>query len=615
MAIALSYDPQKALLVDHPPSGNQWLHELKLDGYRMGVLIDGTDVRIVSRRGTEYTAAFPEIVAAAKTVRAKEAAIDGEIVVLDERGISRFQRLQHLAASRRGLTYFAFDLLALDGTSLVRLPLEARKARLERLLADSSTDIIRYCPHFDADGAEVFAKACALGAEGIVSKRRDAPYRIGVRSADWQKTKCVKRQEFVIGGFTDPEGSRQGVGSILVGYYEEGSLRFAGKVGTGRGWSDAFSRALRERLEKIEVAKSPFHPVPPGWLGRNAHWVRPEPVVEVEFTEWTTGGHIRHPTLRGFRSDKPPTDVTREREAHLEAPSTNVSSKASVVFPRLHKTTADLVALYAEIAERVLPHVQNRPLTLVRLRQPITREDALRTQAVFVHHTARDQGFVPENVPRVRVRETKKIGEYCYIDSEESLLGLIAAGVVEWHAWNATVDDPEHPDRIVFDIDPGSGVKWALVVRAARDLRTYLRGYDLESWVKTTGGKGLHVVVPFQAEHSWDVVFSFSRAAASALVERQPDHYTLSFGKADRAGKILIDYKRNYRTSIAVGAYSMRARPNGAVSVPVSWKELARVDASDRWTVENIRRRVRGQRSDPWSDYWRSRQRLFMDQG
>lgn len=613
MPIATKYDPQKALLVDRPPSGTQWLHELKLDGYRMGVFIAGNDVRIVSRRGTDYTSAFPEIVEAAKTLHVTEAAIDGEIVVLDERGISSFQRLQHRASSRRGLTYFAFDLLALDGTSLVRLPLEERKSRLESLLASESTDIIRYCPHFDTDGAEVFAKACALGAEGIVSKRRDAPYRAGSRSPDWQKTKCVKRQEFVVGGFTDPEGSRQGVGSILVGYYEEGSLRFAGKVGTGRGWSDAFSRQLRRSLEEIEVEKSPFHPVPPGWLGRNAHWVRPEPVVEVEFTEWTAGGHVRHPTLRGFRRDKAPSEVTRERETHLDAPSSNGSSQSRMVFPRLGKTTDDLVALYRDIAERVLPHVRNRPLTLVRLRQPITREDALRTQAEFVHHTARDQRFVPKDVPRIRIRETKKIGEYCFVDSKESLLGLIASGVIEWHAWNATIDDPEHPDRVVFDIDPGSGVAWALVVRAARELRTHLRQYDLESWVKTTGGKGLHVVVPFRAEHKWDVVFSFSRAVASAFVDQESERYTLSFGKADRAEKILIDYKRNYRTSIAVAAFSMRARPNGAISVPVSWSELGRIDGSDEWTVENIRRRLRGQRSDPWREYWTSRQRLEVD--
>lgn len=310
---ASDYRPQKALLVDHPPEGDRWIHEIKLDGFRMGVLLDRGDVRIISRRGNDYTREFPEIAAAARKLKAKKALLDGEIVVLDEHGISRFQLLQQLGDSRLGLVYFAFDLLSLDGDDLTPLPLEQRKQRLKKLVGGRA-GMIRYTPDVDADGAKVFAKACALGAEGIISKLRDAPYRIGARSSDWQKIKCVKRQEFVVGGFTDPGGSRVGVGSILVGYYEGDALRFAGKVGTGRGWSRAFSLNLRRELEKIETKRTPFDPPPSGLLGRNAHWVKPKLVAEVEFTEWTGGGHIRHPSLLGFRSDKRPSKVHRERE-------------------------------------------------------------------------------------------------------------------------------------------------------------------------------------------------------------------------------------------------------------------------------------------------------------
>lgn len=305
------YNPQKALLVSEPPAGKRWIHEIKLDGFRMGVLLDRGEVRIISRRGNDYTGDFPEVAAAARKLKAKQALLDGEIAVVDKKGITRFQLLQQLGDARKGLAYFAFDILAVDGEDLTRQPLEERKKRLKKLLGRRA-GLIRYTAHVDAEGAEVFAKACALGAEGIISKLRDGPYRSGARSSDWQKIKCIKRQEFVVGGFTDPSGSRVGVGSILVGYYERGSLKFAGKVGTGKGWSNSFSLQLRQKLERIETDKPPFDPPPPGWLGRNAHWVRPRVVAEVEFTEWTDDGRARHPSLQGFRTDKAPRDVHRE---------------------------------------------------------------------------------------------------------------------------------------------------------------------------------------------------------------------------------------------------------------------------------------------------------------
>jgi bifunctional non-homologous end joining protein LigD len=281
----------------------------------MGVFVTGRgktrDARITSRNGTDYTAEFPEVVAAAMELPARTALLDGEVVVLDERGRSSFRLLQQLGASRRGLAFFAFDLLMLNGEDLEPLPLQERKRRLEGLIGERA-GAIRYTPHFDTDGATVLAHACRLGAEGIVSKCRTAPYRAGRRSEDWQKTKCVRRQEFVVGGFTDPEGSREGVGSLLLGYYAGNSLQYAGKVGTGRGWNDAFGRKLRELLEPIEVDATPFEPAPPGALGRLAHWVEPRLVAEVQFTEWTEDGKIRHPSLQGFRTDKRPRDVRRE---------------------------------------------------------------------------------------------------------------------------------------------------------------------------------------------------------------------------------------------------------------------------------------------------------------
>jgi bifunctional non-homologous end joining protein LigD len=600
------YEPQKALLVDHPPAGDRWVHELKLDGFRMGILIDGRRVRIISRRGTDYTAQFPEIVAAARKLGTKHAIVDGEIVVLDKNGVSRFQLLQQLGASRSGLTYFAFDLLSVDGRNLTREPLEDRKRALLKLVGKRA-GIIRYTEHVVGNGDKVFANACALGAEGIISKLRDGPYRMGARSSDWQKIKCIKRQEFVVGGFTDPSGSRVGVGSILVGYYERDALRFAGKVGTGAGWSAAFGRQLRRDLEKIAIDKSPFDPPPPGWLGRNAHYVKPQLVAEVEFTEWTGDGRVRHPSLQGFRADKKPREVMREREI---SPPPQKAASPKLLFPRAGLSTADLAGLYAEIADWVLPHVKNRPLTLVRATAPITRDDVLRSEAKFVHHTGRDQRFVPDSVPRIGIAEKKKTGEYLYIDSRDALVALVETGVVELHTWNALVSNVERPDRVVFDIDPGPGVKWADVVATAKALRGLLEKRELDSWVKTTGGKGLHVVTPFRAEHDWETVFAFSRAIATEMAERSP-RYILDFDRTARRGKILIDYKRNYRTSIAVAAFSTRATPRATMSVPVKWEELGRLGGSAKWDATNIRDRLRRLKVDPWKSYWSTKQRLI----
>ncbi|HJP86092.1 MAG TPA: non-homologous end-joining DNA ligase, partial [Gemmatimonadaceae bacterium] len=416
-----------------------------------------------------------------------------------------------------------------------------------------------------------------------------------------------KRQEFVVGGFTDPSGSRVGVGSILVGYYERDCLRFAGKVGTGTGWSASFGRQLRRDLEKISIDKSPFDPLPPGWLGRNAHYVKPQLVAEVEFTEWTGDGRIRHPSLQGFRKDKKPREVAREREV---APPPAKAAAPKLLLPKVGLSTADLAGLYAEIADWVLPHVKNRPLTLVRATATITREDALRSQAKFVHHTERDQRFVAPAVPRMEIEEKKKTGEYCYIDSRDALVALVESGVVEWHTWNALVSAVERPDRVIFDIDPGPGVSWAEVVAAARRLRSLLEKRELESWVKTTGGKGLHVVVPFRAEHDWDTVFAFSRTVATEMSD-QSARYITEFDKSARRGKILIDYKRNYRTSIAVAAFSTRATPRATMSVPMKWEELARLGGSASWGATNIRDRLRRLKTDPWKTYWSNKQRLL----
>jgi bifunctional non-homologous end joining protein LigD len=642
------YRPQLATLVEHPPSGAQWLHEIKFDGYRIGCIIRDGKVRLESRRNNDWTTRFAEVAEAARQLPVGSALLDGEVAIVNPSGVTSFQALQNAfsGAPRAGLTYFVFDLLHLDGRDFGALPLERRRNECETLLREQGgSSPIRYSQHFDLDGASLLARVCELGGEGIVSKRRDQSYRAG-RTDGWQKSKCLKRGEFVIGGFTDPSGSRTGIGALLLGYYESGVLRFAGKVGTGPGFTAAYLDQIRRELEPLEQQDCPFSPAPPGWIGRNGHWIRPLLRGEVVFTEWTDARTLRHPSFQGFREprDAPgspgtPPSVARPSPAapaqpprlprpvggteKPDAPSdprgrTRASSGARIaitspdrmIYPALNFTKQDLAAFYDTLAPWMLPHVANRPLTLVRCSSGILSPDALREQCQFLPHEAAWYEWARAPIRRVHIQEQHKIGEYLVVDSPEGLVALVQGDIVEIHAWNSTVDHLEQPDRIVLDLDPGEAVQWAEVVAAARQLRDLLSSLDLRCWPKLTGGKGLHVVVPFQPEHGWDATYLLAHRIAQAALERHPNTFTLDFSKQKRARRILIDYKRNHRGAVAVAAYSTRARPNGSVGIPVSWRELGSVRGSDHWTVDNLRQRLHRLKNDPWRDFWTCRQRL-----
>jgi bifunctional non-homologous end joining protein LigD len=595
-ALVSRYAPQLATLVATPPRGSGWIHELKLDGYRAGAIVAAGDVRLISRRRNDLTAEFPEIARALRTVAAHDAILDGEIVMLDSRGRTDFQALQNRATSREGLAFFVFDVLWLDGKDVTTLPLEERKELLRGAI-EGAGPAVRFSDHFEVDGGEMFTRACQLGAEGIISKRKRAPYHLGRRSDAWQKTKCILRQEFVVGGFTDPTHASRGVGSLLIGHYVGGRLVFAGKVSRGRGFSETFMRQLRTRFDALARRDSPFSPPPPGWLGKNAHWIEPSIIVEVSFAEWTQGGHVRHATIEGLRDDKPAHEVIRERPAGEK-----------LIFPAAGLTRADLVAFYEEIAAWAMPHIERRPMTLVRCHQPITRDDALRSACKFLRHTSSSQpGFA--GVPRIHIPEQKKVGEYLYVDSPRSLAAIIAGGVLELHVWNARVDDVEHPDRVIFDLDPGEGVEWDAVIDVARRVRTHLAALELDCWPRTTGGKGLHVVVPFRRGPTWDEAYAWSRTVAEAIAATDRA-LTTDFDKDRRAGKILIDYKRNYRGAIAVAGFSIRARPTAPVAVPIAWRDVTSRLRPDQWTVTNLRHRLARLRADPWADYFSCQQTL-----
>jgi bifunctional non-homologous end joining protein LigD len=631
------YVPQLATLVATPPSGDDWLHEIKYDGYRIGARVRKGRVTLYTRNGNDWTAAFPEIADAVTKLGLDDTVIDGEAAVVLPDGRTSFQALQNTGGGNRGtLVYFVFDLLRLNGENIGQLPLEDRKTRLKKIVGGRSTGRIRFSEHIDGNGDAFLAQACRAGLEGIVSKRRDQPYRAG-RHGDWVKTKCVQRQEFVVGGFTDPEGMRAGLGALLIGYYDGDRLVFCGKVGTG--FTHKLAIDLRARLDRIEQKTSPFTPPPPGWLGRNAHWVKPELVCEVVFTEWTSDGKIRHPSFQGLRGDKDPKEIRREKptdvqSARLQSPVARafkarvtatrqktgrtshegssyrgktevagvpISHPDRVLYPELKLTKIDIARYYSSIEEWIVPHVAGRPLTLVRCPEGIGGE------CFFMKHS---KVWAPKALRRVRIKEKTKLGEYLIADDIGGVVSLAQMGVLEIHTWNSVFEDVERPNRLVFDLDPGEEVSWPAVVRGARMVRDALTALTLESYVKTTGGRGLHVVVPLTPHADWSQCLEFSRALSERFEQAQPDLYTTAFAKTGRARKILIDYLRNNRTNTSIAAFSTRAREGAPVSVPLTWEELRVSLDPSTLTVLTVPKRLTRLKADPWADYWKCRQKL-----
>jgi len=604
---APDYRPQLATLVKDAPAGDAWLHEIKYDGYRIGCRIRRGRVALYSRTGKDWTDAFPEIAQAAGALGLDDALIDGEVAAVLPDGRTSFQALQNRfgtgdQAPTMSLVYFVFDLLRAGGKGLDAEPLVARKTRLKALIGPAKKNaLVRYAEHVIGNGPQFFEQACRLGLEGIISKRRDQPHRAG-RHGDWLKTKCVKRQEFVIGGFTDPEGARVGIGALLVGYYDDRRrLIFSGKVGTG--FTRKSSLDLRARLGALERPEPAFATRPPGALGRRAHWVQPVLVAEVEFTEWTSDGKIRHPSFQGLRADKAPRDARKEVPATAPdvVQGVRITHADRVLYPEPLLTKIDLARYYESIAEWIVPHLAGRPLTLVRCPEGVGGE------CFYMKHS---KVWAPEPLRRVRIPEKKKVGEYLIADDVSGAVALVQMGVLEIHTWNSDFARLEEPNRLVIDLDPGEEVAWGRVVGAARTVRRALEAVGLDSFVKTTGGRGLHVVVPLQPHAGWAACLAFTRALAEMIERASPEEYTTDFAKAGRARKILIDYLRNNRTNTSVAAFSSRARPHAPVSVPVAWTELKPSFDPAAFTVVTVPKRLARVRKDPWTEYWRSRQKL-----
>jgi bifunctional non-homologous end joining protein LigD len=618
--------PQLAVQAKSPPASDGWIHELKLDGYRIQARIDmegkgrASAVALLTRKGLDWTARMPQLAAVLSQLPVKTALLDGEAVVLTPSGGTSFAKLQ--AAFQEGgrapITYFAFDLLHLDGHNLRGLPLEKRKRILETLIPNSSDDgRVRFSEHLAGDGAVVFSSACRLGAEGIVSKRASSRYRSG-RSADWVKVKCVNLQEFVVGGFTLPKKGGHGIGALLLGYYAGGKLVYAGRTGTG--FTQKTHQLLRDRLDDLRTAKSPFERMP-AQEKRDAIWVKPVLVAEVSFATWTADNLLRQAAFKGLREDKPPSEVAREAAVPLDTiPEEPVASSTPGKTSRGRaaskpKTDTDkalpvrlthpekvldaesklskqaLAEYYWEIAPHMLPHIAHRPLSLVRC------PDGSGKPCFFQKHLT---GSLPAGIEGVDIRDRKGVREtYISLSTAEALVGLAQMGVLEIHPWGSQNDSLETPDRLIFDLDPDESIPWSTLADSAREVRARLKRVGLQSFVKSTGGKGLHVIAPIAPEHEWPAVKEFAHSLANEMAAANPTLYLTKMTKAARKGKIYIDYLRNERGATSVAPFSPRARAGIPVAIPLDWKELDE-KRPPRFLVADFSTWKTRLRRDPW---------------
>ncbi len=604
--------PQLATLVDTAPSGSKWVHEIKYDGYRMLCRIDENGARIYSRNEKEWTTVFPNIVMEAGQLPLQNAWLDGEVVSVNAEGVSSFQALQNGLENGRmpdNILYYVFDLLYLDGEDLTALPLLERKTRLAKLLANLKADNshILYSDHMQIEGEIFYRYACQHGLEGIISKDGQAPYASS-RSRTWLKTKCLRRQEFVIAGYTEPAGSRSAFGALLLGIYDGGQLLYSGKVGTG--FNEASLQAIHKRLRKIEQKNSPLVNPPRGYGFNDVHWVKPELVAEIGFSEWTDAGSLRHPTFHGLREDKPAKDVVKEipssppedgsglkKIAHKKdavVAGVKLTHPERVLFTDANISKYELAEFYERIGEWILPHLSHRPLTLVRC------PDGGQGKCFYQKHA---NATVPQAIGRIEIQEAEGTVIYMNANDVSAIVGLVQMGVLEFHTWGSQSDKPECPDRVTFDLDPDPTLPWSRLTEAAMLMRARLQSLGLESFVKTTGSKGLHVVMPLVRKHSWDEVKLFAKALSEEFAKADPKRFTSKMTKATRIGKIYIDYLRNGREATAVAAFSTRAKPHAPVSTPLAWAELEETPASDHFTVKSLPTRLESLKQDPWKEY------------
>jgi bifunctional non-homologous end joining protein LigD len=625
--------PALAYSVTDPPNGDNWIHELKLDGYRIQAQVhDGakgkSGVRLLTRKGLDWTHRMPEIAEAVSQIPVKDAVFDGEVVVTDSSGLSSFASLQAAFQGKKtgDMTFFVFDILHLDGNNTRVLPLLERKEIVRTLVSQLPDDTpVRFSEHFQTNGSVMFDEACKLGAEGIVSKLASGKYISG-RDRSWTKAKCVLEQEFVIGGYTLPNNGSHGVGALHIGYYKGKDLYYAGKTGTG--FSQEVSGQLRDRLEKMKRKESPFV-VTPADVKRKTIWVDPKLVAQIGFRTWTNDGLIRQSAFKGLREDKPASEVVKEQalqtkdlDAASDGPSSVVSTKKLAKTAVTQKTALDvklthadkvidvesgltkqaLAEYYQEIAPHLLPHIAGRPVSIIRC------PNGSGEKCFFQRHLS---SSLPRGVEGIEItnKEGSETEMYITLSTREALVGLAQMNVFELHPWGSTNDDIEHPDRLIFDLDPDAAIPWPILAEAALEVRARLKKLGLQSFVKVTGGKGIHVISPLERILDWPALKSFAHSFVLNMENENPTMYLTKMTKVARKDKIYLDYLRNERGATAVAPYSPRARSGMPVSMPLAWSELSEKSAPRFRVVDFAEWKSRLKR-DPWKGLLSLKQRL-----
>ncbi len=591
--------PALATLRASAPTGSRWLHEIKFDGYRLQAHVAGGKTRLLTRSGLDWTAKFGVAVPAAlAALPAGEAIIDGELVVEAAGGASDFSALQADLSEGRSdrFRFYAFDLLYLDGYDLRGASLVDRKGALKALV-EGADAALAYSEHFEEEGEIILRHACRLSLEGVVSKVRSGKYPSG-RSKEWIKSKCSDRQEFVVAGFVPSTTSDKAIGSLVLGYHGKDGFVHAGRVGTG--FSRKVAADLYRRLEPLRRDDSPFATPLDAEARRGVRFADPQLVAEVEFRSWTADRLLRHAAFRGLREDKPAEEIVREDTAKptKQEPAPRAQVKLThpdrVYWKDAGVTKEGLADYYAQVWPFMAPFVVSRPLALLRCPSGAEAQCFFQKHAWKGHHKA----ILTLDDPNDSSDEP-----ILAIDGIDGLIGLVQAAVLEIHPWQSSVPDLERPDQIVIDLDPGEGVAWQKVIEAAREVRERLAGVSLEAFVKTTGGKGLHVVAPLKPGAGWEEVKAFTKGLAEAMAADAPDSFVATITKSKRRGKILVDYLRNQRGATAVAPYSTRARAGAPVAMPLAWDELSPAVGSAYFTVNNAVARLANLAADPWSDF------------
>ena len=612
--------PQLATLTDSPPEHGEWLYELKFDGYRLMTRLDNASVNCFTRNGHDWTTKLPQLAESLAALGLKGTWLDGEIVVFNDQGVPSFQMLQktfetpNRCAATAAITYYVFDMPFFQGYDLRGVALQQRRALLESQLDKHKFSNIRFSATFDAPSKDLMLSACKLGLEGLIGKRADSPYE-SRRSTSWIKLKCSKRQAFLICGYTDPKGARTGLGALLLGHHDDsGELQYAGNVGSGL--DDKTLAELTRALKKLSISTSPFTGKPP--VAGKPHWVKPTLLADVSFAEWTNTGRIRHGVFRGLLDEKksqaslPDTPFMKTiakqaltgRTSHAAQVSLPASLRLThpdrIIDAQTGLTKLDVVKHYALVAPVMLPHLKGRPVSLLRAPAGVTGELFFQKHAKALE------------IPDIKLLSEALDPSHASLLGITNVAGLLSAAqmnTLEFHTWNGVATSIDKPDRMIFDLDPGEKVAWPDIQEAALLVRTLLEALELQAFIKTSGGKGLHVVVPLKKLHDWATVKGLSQAVVQHLAKTIPQKFVAKSGPKNRVGKIFVDYLRNGFGATTVSAWSARARPGLGVSVPIAWDELQGLHSSAHWTIENIAERIAVGNS-VWDDYAKSARSL-----